>query len=384
MTAIALTVVKRLGHRVVVTVTVAAVVLAAGCAVTPGGGDNVSQAASVAALDSDPSCDQAFDRLKKWAQGIIQPATDGDREEFRRLAAATEADCSEPSAADDKLTRADAALAAAYAFQRRFDAATALLQGALQSDSPESMMVLANLLGQGMGGDKDQAQAAQLLDRAAAIGGTDYSIRAAREYLDGFNVAADQQRARELYRAAIEQDSAPAMIAYALDYLGLFRAELSPAATEQALALVRRAADELNSGDAMTTLTVFYLSDRGRDLAQAEQWADKALTTDSSRAFYAKGLVAFFKFRQAAAGQQLDDYSQFPDGIEASKWFRRGAEAGDPRSATYLGRLYAVGVGVPRDRVAAERWLMQARAAGDRESAALLRELRGANAAPAS
>lgn len=322
-------------------------------------------------------CDQSFKRMNAWAQGLIPPVPQGERQQLTALARDTEASCSEPAAAAG-LTRADAALAAAYAIQRRFEAAAEILKTAPEEDSAEALVLLANLTGQGLGVAKDRARAAELLNRAAAVGGPEFHIQAAQEFLLGDSVERDIARARALYQAAIEQNSADAMLAYATDYLGLFRPKTEPQAVAQALALVKRAANEFGSGDAMAVLTRYYLlSKSGRDLSLAAQWADKALAAGSELAYRSKGLVALAGFQRVMAGRRLDDFSQVPEGVEAAKWFRQGAEAGDPLAAAYLGELYLNGVGVPKSRAEAERWLSEARSGGSRQAAALLRRLRG-------
>lgn len=45
-----------------------------------------------------------------------------------------------------------------------------------------------------------------------------------------------------------------------------------------------------------------------------------------------------------------------PDPEEASKWFHKAAEQGEPRAQNYLGMIYEKGAGVKQDPVAAHMW----------------------------
>lgn len=339
---------------------------------------------SDSAAETETACDRARTQMNDWALSMMPPASEGEQAELQRLALATEQACAETALAAPGLNRDDAALAAAYAIQRRFPDALRVLADAPQQNSPESLILLANLVGQGLGTDKDPRRAAALLERAGQVGDSDIKIRVAQEFLAGGSVERDPERARAFYQAAIDQGSDAALLAYATDYLGLFRRGTEPPQLQQALGLVRRAATELNSGDAMSMLAGYYLSEHGRDLALAEQWADRALAAGNKRAYRAKGLVAFSRFRQAAASNQREDYSRDPLGAEAVKWFREGAEAGDSQSALYLGELYYNGVGVARDPAEAVGWLRTAKAGGNRQATLLLREIAERSKVPAA
>ena len=49
-----------------------------------------------------------------------------------------------------------------------------------------------------------------------------------------------------------------------------------------------------------------------------------------------------------------------PDFLQASHWYRRGAELGDMTCQFALGRLYATGTGLPRNLRQAARWFLRA------------------------
>lgn len=56
------------------------------------------------------------------------------------------------------------------------------------------------------------------------------------------------------------------------------------------------------------------------------------------------------------------------DPLEAAKWFRMAALAGDTRSQVRLATLYLDGKGVPQDPAEAARWLARAAEKGDRDA----------------
>jgi TPR repeat protein len=60
------------------------------------------------------------------------------------------------------------------------------------------------------------------------------------------------------------------------------------------------------------------------------------------------------------------------DDAEAARWYRRGADAGEPRAMGSLGTLYAEGRGVSESLAEAESWLRKAAMAGDKRGMARL------------
>ncbi|MGN0866760.1 MAG: hypothetical protein ACI4SG_03675, partial [Oligosphaeraceae bacterium] len=59
---------------------------------------------------------------------------------------------------------------------------------------------------------------------------------------------------------------------------------------------------------------------------------------------------------------------------EAAKWFRRAAEQGHAWAQIELGRCYALGKGIPRDKEMARKWYHAAWENGDGEVQAAAQE----------
>jgi len=63
------------------------------------------------------------------------------------------------------------------------------------------------------------------------------------------------------------------------------------------------------------------------------------------------------------------------DEAAAVRWYRRGAELGDPFSQFDLAYMILLGEGTPSDPIAAVSWLERAAAAGDLQAPSLLSDL---------
>jgi TPR repeat protein len=178
---------------------------------------------------------------------------------------------------------------------------------------------LGYLFLKGEGVDRDPAQAARQLARAAREGHPDAQYNIGLLHLEGRGVAADPDRGRLYLERAAAQDHAPALTALGRMLADGTHGEPDP---ERARNLLQRART-LGHAPAATGLGSL-LEREAEAVAAAEPEAADALRA-----------------------QALDLY-------------RAGAEGGDGDAMTRLGWLHLQGVGVPADRAAARVWFERA------------------------
>ncbi len=167
----------------------------------------------------------------------------------------------------------------------------------------------------GLGVDQSLELAREWLELSAEAGDPVGQRNLARLSLKGLGGEQDVPRALELYRLAAEAGDGPAQDV--LSFL-LFEGTVVPA-----------------------------------DMEGAKRWAQAAAAQGIASAMTRLGLIA----HQAAVGPEAG----VPDENEAAGWWRKAAEAGDPDGQALLGAAHHLGVGVPRDRVAAFAWLIRAK-----------------------
>lgn len=167
----------------------------------------------------------------------------------------------------------------------------------------------------GLGVDQNLELAREWLELSAETGDAVGRRNLARLCLKGLGGPQDAARAVDLYRLAAEAGDGPAQ--EMLSFL-LFEGTVVPA-----------------------------------DMAEAKRWAIAAAGQGIASAMTRLGLIA----HQASVYQSPGA----PDESEAAAWWRKAADAGDPDGQAMLGAAHHLGVGVPRDRVAAFAWLLRAK-----------------------
>ncbi|WP_454918466.1 tetratricopeptide repeat protein [Xanthobacter sediminis] len=167
----------------------------------------------------------------------------------------------------------------------------------------------------GLGVDQNLELAREWLELSAETGDPVGRRNLARLYLKGLGGPQDTERAVELYRLAAEAGDGPAQ--EMLSFL-LFEGTVVPA-----------------------------------DMAEAKRWAIAAAGQGIASAMTRLGLIA----HEVAVSQSPGA----PDETDAAAWWRKAADAGDPDGQALLGAAHHLGVGVPRDRVAAFAWLLRAK-----------------------
>lgn len=167
----------------------------------------------------------------------------------------------------------------------------------------------------GLGVEPNLELAREWLELAAEAGDPVGQRNLARLCLKGLGGPQDTVRAAELYRLAAAAGDAPAQDM--LSFL-LFEGEIEPA-----------------------------------EAGEARRWAEAAATQGVAAAMTRLGLILHQETSSGAAGT--------PDESEAATWWRKAAEAGDADGQALLGAAHHLGVGVPRDRIAAFAWLLRAK-----------------------
>ncbi len=224
----------------------------------------------------------------------------------------------------------------------------------------QSMNLLAYLLREGRGVRKDPAEAALWESRAQAQTIKDWMLDVER------HGAGPHRGAFSGPNSAIELGDA------------WLKGEhgLKPD-TAEALRWYRRAAD---AGDpyAMEILRDLYAEGKyvPADPAESARWEQrrseaefKALIdlADGGDVEAMKRLSVIYltgKDVEVRPASGPDIPSERPkDPVQAARWMRRAAEAGDPESMSGLAMMYAQGVGVPKDEAEAKRWADKAAAA---------------------
>lgn len=169
----------------------------------------------------------------------------------------------------------------------------------------------------GLGVEQNLELAREWLELSAEAGDPVGRRNLARLCLKGLGGNRDSARAVELYRQAAEAGDGPAQDM--LSFL-LFEGTVVPS-----------------------------------DMEEAKRWAKAAADQGIAPAMTRLGLMAHLEAVGHAPGG--------PDEPEAATWWRKAAEAGDPDGQALLGAAHHLGVGVPRDRVAAFAWLLRAKSA---------------------
>jgi len=207
-------------------------------------------------------------------------------------------------------------------------------------------------------------------------------------YAKGQGVAKDQEKAVEFYRKAAEQGLAEAQATLALCCDKGYGVHEDHA---EAVRWYRRAADQ-GLAEPQRNLGVCYELGRGveRDYTEAAKWYSKAAQQGDPQAEYCFGRCyglgqgvnrdpqVAAKWMLAAASQgvlaaQFVIGTSYRSGFgvqlnytEAARWFQKAAAI--PGAVRELGKLYAVGLGVPKNERRAAELLLHAGVQGDVEA----------------
>jgi TPR repeat protein len=212
------------------------------------------------------------------------------------------------------------------------EAARLLRRGAEQGDVL-CMARLARYLIKGRQGVKrDTAQAVLLLERASKLGHLPATHELSGLYLEGVEVDRDKGRAFALARDAAEAGLVVAMQRVAGLYLAGQGVEEDREAAET---WFRRAADAGSTSAMVAIARTLLPPDSDEGMALLLRAADLGNTSAMERL----GTVALHR----------------GDMVEATSWYRRGAEAGDLECAYCVALSFARGRGVEQDLLASER-----------------------------
>ena len=194
------------------------------------------------------------------------------------------------------------------------------LEKAAKAEKPqtETLLHLASVLQNGIGGPSDQKRAADLLETAALRNHPAAMTRYGKLLEHGFGRKPDPERAISLYRRAAEKNH-PA---------GMF--EL---------------ARHLKSG--------FYIS---ADLAQAFKLFKESAQKGYAPAFAETGDCFRYGYGVASSPEQAFD------------WYMRGARAGVPDAQLKVGECYRLGISIPEDPAGAVYWYKKAAENGNAEA----------------
>lgn len=198
--------------------------------------------------------------------------------------------------------------------------------------------------------DRRAAGLVQMRDSAAqGNAAAQYSLGMA--YLDGWEVAADQQQALPWLRQAAAGGNAPAQYQLGLLYGAGKGVPADPAA---ALAFERAAAEQ-SYGPALVSLGWRYRDGDGleKDPVQAVFWFERAALLGN-----AGGMYALARCYSEGLGVESDK-------ARAARLFRAAAEQGHSDAQVYLGLQYERGEGVEQDMAAAAAWYRKAAEAGN-------------------
>ncbi len=311
------------------------------------------------------ACIDKVSTVRTWFRGTVPPITMDDRlklEDGIRVAVET-CEAALATTPDDPklaLTLAYAAISA-----EEHDRAVDLMQQAAEAEYPPAMLAYARLLGRGQYVDRDAEGAWEMLLGALKGGDEAVKIEAALEFLPGGAGPESPKRVRKTFETMIAEGSPEAMITYAMRVLKIAQEGASDEAVQQGLDLLREAADEHGSSNAMVTLGLIHLQGRlvTADRALAKSYIMRAAEAEDPRAFTAMGQI----------------YQSEQDFEEALKWFQKGADKGDAFAQFMLGFIHMSGVGVPQDMEMAVEWWETARWNGSRQAGSYLKVHRERN-----
>lgn len=207
----------------------------------------------------------------------------------------------------------------------------------------QEQLEVARAFQQGLGVDRDLAEAARWFHKAADQGSPEAQCQLGFLYGTGSGVQRDDREALKWFQRAALEDYAPAE--FDLSLL-LLKGEGASRDLPQALHWMMRAAQQ-GLPEAQTNLGIFYL--RGDavplDKPEAIRWLRKAAKRHFAPAEFLMGTM----FRSSVSGLKNNP-------AEAARWYRRAAQQGYAPAQNNLGFLYNKGAGVPADIEEARKW----------------------------
>ncbi|MBT5267411.1 MAG: sel1 repeat family protein [Rhodospirillaceae bacterium] len=323
----------------------------------------------IAAEGMAEQCREEVARLHTWIKGTAPPIPE---EEIRKIDAqkllALDV-CGKAHKAEPKNGLAALQLGYANMAVKETELAAELFEKAADSGDPIAQVTLARMLATGKYMIQDRGRAQRILHALAKDKSTPIGLRltATMEFMPG-RIGPEKPRfVRRIFDAAIAEGSAEAMIIYATKVLRVSSNDATPEQAKEGVALLRRAADELNDVSAMIYLALMHA--KGLHVEESNEkaiaYSKKAIDAGSVRGY---GIL----------GQILQNAGDLE---EAFKWMKKGAEAGDPFSQGMVGFLYNGGFGVGQDMDAAVMWWKKARWNGNRLGAAYMKVHREQEAA---
>lgn len=224
-----------------------------------------------------------------------------------------------------------------------------------ENGDPAAQTLVAEILAQGLGRKRDEAEAAKWYAKAAEQGIPEAQFQYALMLLDGRFMPKDAKTAYALMQAAAEAGNRMAQFNFAQM---IVQQEPGEAGLEKAVPYYRRAA-EARLADAEYAMAQFSQSGLGgvkQDPKEAQRWLLRAA-------------------RQNYDSAQLDLGTQLVEGRTGVKdedagfmWLRLAALGGNPAAQARLAKLYMTGIGTEPDNSTAASWYFLARRAGLRDS----------------
>ena len=311
------------------------------------------------------ACTEKVSTVRTWFRGTVPPIPMEDRLKLEDGIKGAVETCEAALAANPDDPRL--ALTLAYASISAEDHARAveLMRQAAEAEHPPAMLAYARLLGRGQYVDRDAEGAWEMLLGALKSGDEAVQIEAALEFLPGGAGPESPKRVRKTFETLIADGSPEAMITYAMRVLKIAKDGTPDKTVQEGLDLLRRAADEQGSSNAMVTLGLIHLQGQlvAADRALARSYIERAAEAGDPRAFTAMAQI-----------HQSDQNFE-----EALVWFRKGAEKGDAFAQFMIGFIHMSGVGVPQDMEAAVDWWETARWNGSRQAGSYLKVHRERN-----
>lgn len=236
---------------------------------------------------------------------------------------------------------------------KQYAAAFRELKSLADGGDIESSAIVGGLYLDGLGTDKNELRAAELLSRAAEANNAMACYLFGRMLLAGNGVKKDEAKALEFLKRSAERGYGPAQnwLGTAV-YKGLhgYQKDLTKARD-----WYQAAADQ---GDASGQANLGYLYELGHGVDQNALEAYKLyrMSADQDNAL---GMFNLGRLYANGVGVARD-FS------EAQKWWLKAAGKKYPPSFAALGSLYEKGAGVTQDAISAHCWYSLAKAAGDK------------------
>jgi TPR repeat protein len=226
-----------------------------------------------------------------------------------------------------------------------------LLRVLAETGDPWAVSYLGWSYRDGLGVERDYAEAMKWFRKAAEAGNTDAMCNIGVLYRDGLGVERDYAEVMKWYRKAAEAGDTDALCGIGLLYHDGLGVERDYA---EAMKWFRKAA-EAGNADALCGIGVLYHDGSGveRDYAEAMKWFRKAAELRHPMALFNVGNCYV---RGLGVGK---------DETEGRRWYQRAEETGDGETLVALGNEYAGGESVQKDVERAVRLYRKAAEAGN-------------------